>query len=331
MALILRNGGSQSPDRRLKGPRNNQVYGIPDGRSGWDLLCTGEGVSGRERRFNSQDIIGGFILFPDTLNRYAYCWNAPIDYVDNDGEFPTIAIGALIGGVVGGIGSIISDVAKGKKINWGKAGKNALKGAAAGAVIGTGVGAVGALSTAGASTVVVNTAVAATAGASYRAAADIVNSVRTGEMTISPVNRYVSSAIGGVAFYHSWRMSKSATVLGGLVQLGSDIVAGDMSSMETYAGNSLSTAFTGKLAKAPSLRRVAITILGVGGTQALEQISGIEEHTVPDYMVGSTKNIMISAAARSLSYILPNKWVQEDEFTAILDGLFRRIEEVCDG
>ncbi len=39
--------------------------------------------------------------------------------MDNDGEFPTIAIGALIGGVVGGIGSIISDVAKGKKINWG--------------------------------------------------------------------------------------------------------------------------------------------------------------------------------------------------------------------
>ena len=61
-------------------------------------------------------------------------------YIDNDGEFPTIAIGALIGGAVGGIGSIISDVAKGKKINWGKAGKNALKGAAAGAVIGTGVG-----------------------------------------------------------------------------------------------------------------------------------------------------------------------------------------------
>lgn len=25
MALILRNGGSQSPDRRLKGPRNNQL------------------------------------------------------------------------------------------------------------------------------------------------------------------------------------------------------------------------------------------------------------------------------------------------------------------
>ena len=232
-------------------------------------------------RFNSQDIIGGFILFPDTLNRYAYCWNAPIDYVDNDGEFPTIAIGALIGGVVGGIGSIISDVAKGKKINWGKAGKNALKGAAAGAVIGTGVGAVGALSTAGASTVAVNTAVAATAGASYRAAADIV--------------------------------------------------AGDMSSMETYAGNSLSTAFTGKLAKAPSLRRVAITILGVGGTQALEQIGGIEEHTVSDYMSGMTKNIMISAAARFLSYILPDKWVQEDEFTPILDGLIRRIEEACDG
>ena len=28
MALILRNGGSQSPDRWLKEPRNNHVYGV---------------------------------------------------------------------------------------------------------------------------------------------------------------------------------------------------------------------------------------------------------------------------------------------------------------
>lgn len=80
---------------------------------------------------------------------------------------------------------------------------------------------------------------------------------------------------------------------GGLVQLGSDIAAVDMSSMETYAGN--------------------------------------EEYAVSDYMSGMTKNIMISATARFLSYILPDKWVQEDEFTPILDGLIRRIEEACDG
>lgn len=136
------------------------------------------------------------------MNEYVYCWDAPEIYVDNDGQLPTIAIGAIVGGVIGGVGSVISDVAKGEKINLKKAGKNFVKGAAAGAIIGTGVGAVSALST---------------AGASFRAGSDIVASIKNKEMTISPFNRYISSAIGGAAFYHSWKISKGATVLGGTV------------------------------------------------------------------------------------------------------------------
>jgi len=103
-------------------------------------------------RFVSEDVIKGNGAYPFTLNQYIYCWNQPIDLVDNDGEWPTVVIGALVGTVVGGVGSIISDVASGDDIDWKKAGKNAAKGAVTGAVIGTGVGAVAALaSTAGVS------------------------------------------------------------------------------------------------------------------------------------------------------------------------------------
>ena len=91
-------------------------------------------------RFSSQDIIGGFSENPETLNRYSYCWNNSLLYIDNDGEFPTIAIGAIVGGLVGGAGSIITDIVSGEKIDWKRAGKNAFKGAVTGALVGSGVG-----------------------------------------------------------------------------------------------------------------------------------------------------------------------------------------------
>ena len=288
-------------------------------------------------RFSSQDIIGGFSENPETLNRYSYCWNNSLLYIDNDGEFPTIAIGALIGGAVGGIGSIISDVAKGKKINWGKAGKNALKGAAAGAVIGTGVGAVGALSTAGASTVAVNTAVAATAGASYRAAADIANSVRTGEMTISPFNRYITSATTGVIIYTSFNIAPRAATIGAMVQVGSDLIAGEVSSLESYGSAVFSTALMAKYIKNPTkIENLLGVAAGSAGTQTIEALGGVQKFsTVEDFalnvMEESAIAVVIALVAGRLGQIKYIKDVLgEDEWGAIIDGLRRKIENCVD-
>lgn len=67
-------------------------------------------------RFIGMDTIKRFVEYPVTFNEYTYCWNNPKAYVDVDGEFPiTIAIGAGIGAIVGGVGSVVSDVSKGKK------------------------------------------------------------------------------------------------------------------------------------------------------------------------------------------------------------------------
>ncbi len=95
-------------------------------------------------RFAGMDVIGGFVDMSVTLNRYGYCWNNPEKYVDRDGEFPiTVAIGAGIGAIVGGVGSAVSQAYSGGKINWKDVGIDALSGAATGAIAGTGVGAVG--------------------------------------------------------------------------------------------------------------------------------------------------------------------------------------------
>ncbi len=40
-------------------------------------------------RFISEDKISGFVIAPFTLNRYGYCWNRPLDFVDLDGRFPS--------------------------------------------------------------------------------------------------------------------------------------------------------------------------------------------------------------------------------------------------
>jgi len=39
-------------------------------------------------RFTGEDIIKGSIVYPETINRYAYCWNAPMDLVDLNGKAP---------------------------------------------------------------------------------------------------------------------------------------------------------------------------------------------------------------------------------------------------
>lgn len=70
------------------------------------------------------------------------------------------------------------------------------------------------MSAAGASTVVVNTAVEVTAGASYRAGSDIITSIRNNEMTISSPNRYLTSAISGAVLYNSRRIARKSASLG---------------------------------------------------------------------------------------------------------------------
>ncbi|MHC5217581.1 DUF6531 domain-containing protein [Enterococcus sp. LJL128] len=81
-------------------------------------------------RFISEDNIKGFAETPQTLNPYVYVWNQPMKYVDRDGNLGFLAavgIGALVGGVVGGVSQLavdvvknVDNVVKGEKLEWSK-------------------------------------------------------------------------------------------------------------------------------------------------------------------------------------------------------------------
>ena len=75
-------------------------------------------------------------LFSQSYNRYTYCLNNPLKYIDEDGEFWTLVIGAAIGGLANLIGQAIA----GNVSNFGQGLAAFGVGAAAGA-LGAGVGA----------------------------------------------------------------------------------------------------------------------------------------------------------------------------------------------
>lgn len=93
-------------------------------------------------RFISEDGIAGFAMVPYTLNRYGYCWNNPMNYVDLDGKWPTIVIGALIGLAITGGVELFSQVKENgwDNVNWSKVAVKAGEGALSGALMGSGVG-----------------------------------------------------------------------------------------------------------------------------------------------------------------------------------------------
>jgi hypothetical protein len=83
---------------------------------------------------------------PQSLNLYAYCQNNPIMYVDENGHWIHIAIGALVGGTIGAVNNIIGQVLQTGdpgQIDVTKVLISAATGAASGALASTGVGLLG--------------------------------------------------------------------------------------------------------------------------------------------------------------------------------------------
>lgn len=71
-------------------------------------------------RFAGQDLIAGFMELPFSMNRYSYCFNAPMVLVDLDGEWPSLSdIGK---GIKNGIKDVGNTINKGIQ-KFGKLGK----------------------------------------------------------------------------------------------------------------------------------------------------------------------------------------------------------------
>jgi RHS repeat-associated protein len=98
-----------------------------DSPSGLFYLCARYYDPGTGR-FISMDPKLGKLSMPQTLNRYTYCANNPINRADPTGEFWNIIIGAVAGAIIGGVVAAVT-------------GGDVLAGAASGAVAGAIVGA----------------------------------------------------------------------------------------------------------------------------------------------------------------------------------------------
>ncbi len=134
-----------------------------------------------QARFCQYDPLRGSVFAPQSLNRYLYCWNDPVDIIDPSGKLGILgilAIGALVGGVIGGAASIIEQKSQGQKINWGEVGRSAAGGATAGLAITAGGLTGGVAGAAAISTVelIAGTRTALTGGS----VADVLQSAGTG-------------------------------------------------------------------------------------------------------------------------------------------------------
>lgn len=84
-------------------------------------------------RFIMRDTNAGAPALPQTLNRYVYCANDPINMLDTDGHwFGWDDAAAIVGGaILGGGITLVTQAVQGKGINWKEVGVDAAVGAAA--------------------------------------------------------------------------------------------------------------------------------------------------------------------------------------------------------
>ncbi|WP_078429744.1 choice-of-anchor L domain-containing protein [Alkalihalobacterium alkalinitrilicum] len=82
-------------------------YGVETDHNGL-LFMRARYYQPETQRFLNEDIVKGSVLLGQSYNRYAYSRNNPVMFVDPDGEWAHIAIGAGIGAIVGGVTAAIA-------------------------------------------------------------------------------------------------------------------------------------------------------------------------------------------------------------------------------
>lgn len=175
-----------------------------------------------------------------------------------------------------------------------------------------------------------NTVKGAAAGASVRAGADVVTSIKNKDLSISTPNRCLSSAASGVMLYHSFKMSKKGAGLGLLIQGTSDLFAGELSSLESYAGGAFTSALTLKYLKDPSdVGKFLAAMAGSGVVSSFEMLGGVKAFSFKKIFYEMGVSGIITVLAGQLAKIkYLNIILSDDEWTAILDGLRRRFENI---
>ena len=86
-------------------------------------------------RFAAEDILGGDVEMPDSLNAYVYCYNSPKNYIDENGESITIAT-RIVSAVVNALWNVLSYLVEAYIAGDEIEGKRIMQEAAYGAICG---------------------------------------------------------------------------------------------------------------------------------------------------------------------------------------------------
>lgn len=92
-------------------------------------------------RFAAEDILGGDVEMPDSLNAYVYCYNSPKNYIDENGEFAitaTLIVSAVVNALWNVLSYLVEAYIAGDEIEAGRILQEVVYGAICG-VIGGGI------------------------------------------------------------------------------------------------------------------------------------------------------------------------------------------------
>ena len=220
-------------------------------------------------RFLSQDLIAGFADMPFSMNRYVYCFSSSIVFVDMDGTWPSLA------DIKNKVTKTVKDGVKWLDEHKGDIGKIAVTVAGVVAVTALTVSTFGV----GAGAVI---AASATVGGTVGA----VNSAKNGTNIADGLARGALigtvGAIGAVA-------NPTGAFLGGACQLATDLIRGQVSSPEAYAGAMLGGAIGTEYGSA---FLGGFTATGVG--ELLEKATGVNDYSFVRILMDSTVTGAIS-------------------------------------
>ena len=220
-------------------------------------------------RFLSQDLIAGFADMPFSMNRYVYCFSS-IVFVDMDGTWPSLA------DIKNKVTKTVKDGVKWLDEHKGDIGKIAVTVAGVAAVTALTVSTFGV----GAGAVI---AASATVGGTVGA----VNSAKNGTNIADGLARGALigtvGAIGAVA-------NPTGAFLGGACQLATDLIRGQVSSPEAYAGAMLGGAIGTEYGSA---FLGGFTATGVG--ELLEKATGVNEKGLGEILTDSVVTGIISS------------------------------------
>ena len=230
-------------------------------------------------RFAGQDLLAGFLDMPFSMNRYSYCFNTPTILVDLDGAWPSWSdIGK---GFSKGIG---------KAWNWAKKHKDDIfKVIGTTALVVGGVAITAATLGTGAGVFV---ATVATVGGTIGA----IQSDRKGG---SIIDGFCNGAVTGTVSAMGIVINPEGALLGGICQMTTDIVNGNVSSPESYAG----ALFGGALGVKNGSAFLGGSIATAMG-EILESVNGVEQRPLLRILFDSFVTGGIAVGANRLAQVV---------------------------